>query len=147
MRASTIATLGGSIRQAARFLLHLLEMCVAMCLGGVVLSAVIFEIAALLGHPDLRQSAPGASTLLISVDLAVAMTIWMRFRGMAWRPTLEMAGSAVAVGVLTVIGYQAGVTPDSLMLQGVCGTACLAMLVVMLFRFRLYAEPHRPGRR
>ena len=147
MRAPTIAAPEGGIRQAARFLLHLLEMCVAMCLGGLVLSAVIFGAVALLGHPDLRQSAPGVSTLIISVDLAVAMTIWMRLRGMTWRPTLEMAGSAVVVGVLTVIGYLLGVTPDTLMLQGVCGTACLAMLVVMLFRFRLYAESHHPGRR
>ena len=144
---------GGDLRQAAgpvtRFVLHFLEMCVAMCLGGIVLSALVFGAAALLGHPDLRQTAPVLSTLVVSADLAVAMTVWMRFRRMAWRPTLEMAGATVLVGVLTVVGYQLGVIPDALMLQGVCGTACVVMLPVMLLRFGMYAAPahHHPGRR
>ena len=159
MRALPIARHGGPVRgpalpHAARpvawFVLHLLEMCVAMCLGGIVLSALVFGAAALLGYPDLRQTSPVLSTLVVTADLAVAMTVWMRFRGMAWRPTIEMAGSTVLVGVLTVAGYRLGVTPDALMVQGVCGTACVVMLPVMLLRFRMYAEPpghHHPGRR
>jgi hypothetical protein len=42
----------------AWFVLHFLEMCVVMCLGGIVLSALVFGAAALLGYPDLRQTAP-----------------------------------------------------------------------------------------
>ena len=153
MRALPIAQHGGTaageaVRPVARFVLHFLEMCVVMCLGGILLSALVFGAAALLGHPDLRQTAPVLSTLVVTADLAVAMTVWMRFRRMAWRPTLEMAGATVLVGVLTVVGYRLGVTPDALMLQGVCGTACAVMLPVMLLRFRTYAAPahHHPGR-
>jgi len=153
MRALPMAPQGGTapgeaVRPVVRFVLHFLEMCVVMCLGGILLSALVFGAAALLGYPDLRQSAPVLSTLVITADLAVAMTVWMRFRRMAWRPTLEMAGATVLVGVLTVVGYRLGVTPDALMLQGVCGSACVVMLPVMLLRFRTYAAPahHHPGR-
>ena len=34
-----------------------------------------------------------------------AMAEWMRFRGMSWRPTLEMSGAPMAVGLTLILGY------------------------------------------
>ena len=65
---------------------------------------------------------------------------WMRFMGMPWRPTLEMAGSTAVAGAVMITGYAVGVVPASELTSGVCGLACLLVIVDMLFRFRLHAS-------
>jgi hypothetical protein len=67
------------------------------------------------------------------------MVVWMRFRGMEWRPTLEMAAPALVAGVLMVAGYWIGIVAQADLIGSVCGVACLGMIAVMLFRFRLYS--------
>lgn len=129
-------------KSTSRFGFHFLEMCAVMCLGGGVLIAVFFGVAALLGFTDLTQEAPALSALICSVILAGAMVAWMRFRRMEWRPTLEMAGSSVAAGVLLIVGYWIGVVSQEALVPSVCGLACVAMLAVMLFRLPLYSSGH-----
>ena len=77
-------------RLVGRFLLHFAEMCMVMCVGGIVLSVLFFQGAAALGYTNLPQTAPTLSVLVIALNLSVPMAAWMRYRGMAWRPTLEM---------------------------------------------------------
>jgi len=113
-----------------------------MCLGGGLLIALFFGAAAVLGFSDLRQQAPVLSALVIAVLLAGAIVAWMRFRQMAWRPTLEMAGSSIASGVLLIAGYWLGLVPESALVPSVCAAACLAMVAVMLFRVQLYSSSH-----
>jgi hypothetical protein len=125
-----------------RFGLHFLEMCAAMCIGGGALGFLFFGGAAALGYSDVRSRAPVLTTLVLAFNLAVAMVVWMRFRGMQWRPTVEMAASSVVVGLLMVGAYGLGIAPKALLVQGVCGLACVAMLAVMVYRFRLYSRPH-----
>jgi hypothetical protein len=46
-------------RQVWNFTRHFLEMCIAMCVGGVALNALVFVVGpAQLGYPDLRRTAP-----------------------------------------------------------------------------------------
>ncbi|MGW5190735.1 hypothetical protein ACWEOO_15905 [Kribbella sp. NPDC004138] len=104
--------------------------------------AVFFGVASLLGFTELRQDAPALSALICSVILAGAMTGWMRFRRMEWRPTLEMAGSSVAAGVLLIVGYWTGIVSQEALVPSVCGLACVAMIAVMLFRLPLYSTGH-----
>jgi hypothetical protein len=86
-----------------------------MCAGAVVLSVLFFGAAALLGYTDLPQRAPELSVFVIAVNLSLPMAAWMRFRGMQWQPTLEMAGSTMVVGLLLIAAYWAGfVAKDSL---------------------------------
>jgi hypothetical protein len=40
------------------FIRHLLEMCLAMCLGGIPLIILFFVGAAKIGYPDLFQQSP-----------------------------------------------------------------------------------------
>jgi len=61
------------------------------------------------------SSRPRLALLVIAFNYALPMAAWMRFRGMAWRPTLEMSG---------VLGF--------------CGPACVVMVIVILFRLDLY---------
>src|SRR5512132_3487153 len=90
-------------RQVWNFTRHFLEMCIAMCVGGGALNALVFVVGpAQLGYPDLRTTAPELALLLIACLYTLPMGAWMRFRGMAWRPILEMSGATVALALVLV---------------------------------------------
>jgi hypothetical protein len=129
-------------KPVGRFLLHLAEMCVVMCGSGIVLSVLFFEGAALLGYTDLPQTAPELSVLVIAINLSVPMAAWMRYRGMAWQPTLEMTVPTMATGVLLVVAYWLGLVATSSLIEIQTSLACPVMVAVMLLRFRLYSAPH-----
>jgi hypothetical protein len=133
--------------QVWQFARHYLEMCVAMCVGGGILTALLFLAGpTLLGYPDLREQAPELALVVIAFILALPMAVWMRFRGMAWRPTLEMSGATIGLAIVLVGLAGLGVVPDSSIREWVtgspapsfCGPACAVMFVVMLFRLGLY---------
>jgi len=122
-------------RQAWNFGRHYLEMCVAMCVG-VGLSGLLVRGAAMVGYSDLRQQVPELSLLAIAVVITLPMAAWMRFRGMEWRPILEMSAAGIAVVVAAaLLGI---VSASSVATGSVCGLACVGMFIVMLFRLDLY---------
>jgi hypothetical protein len=131
-----------TVRAIGRFVLHYVEMCAVMCLGGLVLSVLFFGAAGLLGYTDLPQQFPELSVLVIAINLSVPMAAWMRFRGMDWQPTLEMAGSTMVVGLLLIAAYWLDIIPESSLVDVQTSLACPVMLAVMLFRFRLYSRHH-----
>lgn len=129
------------LTQVGHFLRHFLEMCVAMCIAGNILNLLVFQGAALIGYPDLREQLPELSLLLITFNLSLPMIAWMRWRGMAWRPNLEMAGAAFGVAILLIGLVWLGVAPTSTLqisISRFCGLACAGMFIVMLFRLDLY---------
>ena len=129
------------VRPSGTFLAHFGEMCVTMCVGTAVLSLLFFGGAALLGYTNLLQRFPELSTAVLAINMSLPMVAWMRIRGHEWRPTLEMAGAAIAVGILLIAALSVGLVPTSgdLVLRQ-CGLSCLAMLAVMLFRLDLYTR-------
>jgi hypothetical protein len=127
------------VQPAGRFALHLAEMCLVMCASGFLLSVLFFQSAELLGFADLPRTAPELSVLVIAINLSVPMAAWMRFRGMASRPTLEMAGSTMAVGVSLIAAYWLGLIARASLIDVQTSLACPVMIAVMLLRFRLYA--------
>lgn len=127
------------LQPTGRFAMHLLEMCAVMCLGAVVLSVLFFGAAALLGYTDVPQQQPELAVLVVAINLSLPMAVWMRFRGMNWRPTLEMSGSTMAVGLLLIAAYWLGIVAKSSLVDVQTSLACPLMLAVMLFRFPLYS--------
>ena len=129
-------------RQVWHFARHYLEMCAAMCIGGVLLNALVFAAGpALIGHPDLRQRSPGLALVLAAVLFTAPMAVWMRVRGMAWRPTVEMSAATVGAAVVVVALYGVGVVSRSGLhawLDASCAPWCVVMVVAMLFRLPLY---------
>src|SRR5512133_3821293 len=92
-----------TVRQVWNFTRHFLEMCIAMCVGGGALNALVFVVGpAQLGYPDLRTASPELALLLIACLYTLPMAAWMRFRGMAWRPILEMSGATVGLAVVLI---------------------------------------------
>lgn len=131
--------LGSRIWHFAR---HFLEMCAAMCIGGFILNGLVFVAGpALLGYPDLRQEAPELALLVLGVNYALPMAAWMRFRGMAWRPTVEMSGAMIGLAIVMIGLDWLDVAQQSSVrgwVVGFCGPACVVMVIVMLFRLGLY---------
>jgi hypothetical protein len=137
--ASTRLSLG---RQVWNFVRHFLEMCIAMCLGGAALAVLVFAaIPALFGSPNLRELFPELSLVLIAVILTLPMAGWMRFRGMPWRPIVEMSVVPSALAILIIAAVWAGIAPASALqteFGAFCGISCVGMFVAMLFRLDLY---------
>ncbi len=126
------------LAQIGHFIWHFVQMCLACCIGGVTLSVLFFGGAALIGYPNLIHQFPELSTLVIAFFLALPMAAWMRFRGMEWRPTLEMAATPIVVGVLLIGLAWLGIVPNSSLIEWLTRLACPVMLIPMLFRLDLY---------
>lgn len=140
--ATVTATGIGVRRQTLNFVRHFFEMCIPMCAGGFVLYFLAFTwVPAVAGWGSLREQFPEVSLLLIALLLSTPMTAWMVFRGMPWRPTLEMAVVPFAIALLAITLAGVG-TLSSSWLQirwgELCGLSCVGMFGVMLFRLDLY---------
>jgi hypothetical protein len=118
------------------------EMCLAMCIGGISLNVLFFLGAAQLGYPDLIERFPEFSVLMIGILLALPMAAWMRFRGHDWRSNLEMSGSTIILAIALIATAWIGVLPRSGLLEWMRGLACPAMLIPMLLRLDLYTSHH-----
>jgi hypothetical protein len=80
------------------------------------------------------------------------MAAWVRIRGMAWRPRLEMSGATVGLAIVVVALYGVGVVSQSGLhawLDASCAPWCGVMVVAMLFRLPLYTgrTGHQMGHR
>jgi deazaflavin-dependent oxidoreductase (nitroreductase family) len=132
-----------ALRRVLRFVLHAVEMCAAMCVGAIGLSVLFFGGAALFGYTNLPDRAPVLTVVVVAINLSLPMAAWMRFRGMAWRPTSEMSGAAMLAGVGLLVGYWSGaIAQDSLLPLQTGLLACPLMVAVMLLRFPLYSSEH-----
>jgi hypothetical protein len=78
-------------------------MSAAMCIGGGILNGLVFLAGpALLGYADLREESPELALLVLACNYALPMAAWMRVRGMAWRPTLEMSGATMGLAIAMI---------------------------------------------
>lgn len=131
------------LQPVGHFVLHFIQMCAVMCIGAFTLSLLFFGGAALLGYTNLPQQAPELTVLVIAINLSLPMAIWMRYMGMAWRPTLEMSGATMVAGLLLIAAYWLGIVAQGNLVPLQTGIlACPLMLAVMLFRFPLYSASH-----
>lgn len=129
-------------RQAWNFVQHFLEMCISMCAGGYPLYLLLFTaLPAVLGGPDFRERAPELSLVVIATLLTLPMAAWMRFRGMEWRPIVEMSAVPFGVAIILIGAVSVGVAPgDTLLIKfgSFCGLSCVGMFLVMLPRLDMY---------
>ena len=117
------------------FARHYVEMVVVMVVGMVVLGAAVGLVADVEGA--------GAMVIEMGVTMTVPMVAWMRVRGHAWRPCLEMGASMVlpTLGTLALLG--AGIVEGAGTLMVILHAVMLpAMLVAMLLRPAEYTH-HR----
>jgi hypothetical protein len=79
-------------RPNRRFLRHYAEMVVVMFLGMFILMAPTGMLFSAFGTSWSRLS-PAMNTFAMALTMTVPMVAWMRYRGHAWRPNIEMAAS------------------------------------------------------
>jgi hypothetical protein len=116
-----------------RFLRHYAEMVVAMFAGMFVLMAPTGWLLAALGTSWSRLS-PAMYMFAMALTMTAPMVAWMRYRGHAWRPNMEMAASMLIPTAAVMALLWAGVaTSGGLMVpEHVAMLAC--MLAAMLLR-------------
>ena len=91
------------------FVLHFFEMCMPMCIGWAVGDLVYFALADPLGSSEPFRDWPELSLAVVTFSMTAPMVAWMRFRGMAWRPTAEMAAGMVVLALLILAAGWLGV--------------------------------------
>ena len=70
--------------------------------------------------------------------MTAPMVAWMRFRGMAARPTVEMAAAMVILALLILVAGWLGIVAMETLPWLAHGLMMPAMLVPMLLRLELY---------
>jgi len=130
------------VSRLGHFVLHYVEMCLAMCIGGISLNVLFFGGAALLGYTNIPERYPEFSILMIGILLAIPMAAWMRFRGHDWRSTLEMSSTSIVLAILLIGAAWLGALPKSEMLEWIKRLACPVMLIPMVLRLDLYTGNH-----
>jgi hypothetical protein len=122
-----------------RFALHYVEMIVAMFVGMFALDL----LWSALGIGPSFDRDPELAYLLMAFDMSVGMAAWMRVRGHAWAPTLEMCGAMFAPVVPLFPLLWLGVI-DGMTLMMVAHVAMFPlMLAVMLRRRDEFTHAHR----
>lgn len=119
--------------QSHRFILHFLEMVVAMAAGMVVLGPIRTLIVAHLGWSDLFDR-PELHAVAMAADMTIAMSLWMRYRGHSWISIAEMAAAMVLPFVVLFVPLWAGaLSGDTLLVAGHL-LMLPAMVIAMLHR-------------
>jgi hypothetical protein len=135
----------GRIGGFGHFVLHFLEMCMPMCIGWAVGDAIYFAIADPLGSSEPFRDWPELSLAIVTFTMTAPMVAWMRFRGMARRPTAEMAAAMVVLALLILVAGGLGLAAMDTLPWLAHGLMMPAMLVPMLLRLDLYTG-HGMGR-
>jgi hypothetical protein len=138
-----------SISVAAKtwhFARHAVEMCVAMCLGIVILDPVHAWTAGQVGVVNPFVRFPELSALVLAFNMTLPMVAWMRFRGMDWRLINEMSAAMAIEAVVIVAAYWIGLLPNVIvgpttsLWQWQHGLMMPFMLVPMLLRLDHYTS-------
>ena len=124
------------------FFHHYLEMIAVMVVSMMALSGLFWGILGILGHGDLRHLL-GVRAFVMTINMAIGMTVWMRFRRHGWATTLEMDAAMILPFVLLIGPYWAGMLSGGA-LMGVEHLLMLPfMYIVMLRRYDEYAQAHQ----
>jgi hypothetical protein len=132
-----------SSRGTWHFLRHLGEMVLAMMVGMMALGALDRVMLAAAGSSvtAIRNSAPEVVALVMALNMAVGMTVWMRYRRHSWAMCAEMSGAMFLPAVAAIVLFWCTVIHGG-SITTVAKTAMLpAMIAVMLLRRTEYSQP------
>jgi hypothetical protein len=125
-----------SDRPVRRFVLHYVEMLLAMLLGMAVFYLPLEALLGALGAGD----GPLVTLLAMGISMTVPMVAWMGVRGHGLRLCLEMGAAMVLPTAGAILLLEASVLEDLDALMAIEHLVMLpAMLVAMLLRKDEYA--------
>jgi hypothetical protein len=126
-------TSGASTGATSRFVRHYLEMVVVMFAG---MYALMGPAGWLLGAVGTSWSglSPAMNMFGMALTMTVPMVAWMRLRGHAWQPNMEMAASMLVPTFAVMALLSAGVASSGALMIPEHAGMLTCMLGVMLFR-------------
>jgi hypothetical protein len=121
--------------KVGRFLLHLLEMLLAMEAGMVIFHLLANQIPATSSLATVADSETVLHNVVMDVFMTVPMLAWMILRGHGWHQSLEMGVAMLAPIAAINLLCSLGVVEYLPWLAKASGPAMyLGMLVAMLYR-------------
>ncbi|SCL27567.1 hypothetical protein [Micromonospora inyonensis] len=100
-----------------RLLRPVLEMLAAMVAGMLLLDPLWAGAADRLGRPDLL-ARPDVGMLVMALDMAIGMTVWMWHRGHPWSGVGEMVAAMVLPLTLLAVPWWAGLVDADVLTLG-----------------------------
>lgn len=126
----------------ARFIGHLVEMVIAMMVGMVALGVPLNAILVAQGYPDGLKPYPELSALAMTLEMTLAMAVWMLFRRHRFAIVAEMSGAMVGAAVIVVGLCSVHILPAS-SAPGLSHVGMYAaMLGLMVYRRSEYIVDH-----
>jgi putative intracellular protease/amidase len=122
------------IRGLLRFVVHFVQMILAMAIGMLVLD------------PVWRLILPGSAeridllAIVMATDMSIGMAVWMRVRRHGWASILEMTAAMYVPFLVLLVPYWAGAISGSTMMMGAHVLMVPAMLLAMLRRRAEYTH-------
>jgi len=125
------------------FFRHFGEMFVAMMVGmwglgaldGGILSAAGTSVA------HVRNVAPELVGIVMALNMAIGMTLWMRYRRHSWAMCAEMAAAMVIPAILAIVLFWCAVIHGHSIAAMEMALMVPAMIAVMLLRRTEYSQP------
>lgn len=127
-----------SYRSNYRFVRHYAEMVAVMFAGMFALMAPTGWLLGAFGTSWSRLS-PAMYTFVMALTMAVPMVAWMRYRGHAWRPNIEMAASML-IPTFAVMGVQGTGLASGGLTVPEHAAMLTGMLIAMLLRRDEYSS-------
>jgi hypothetical protein len=119
-------------RKNLRFVLHYVEMVIAMFVGMVVLGA--FWSWAWPGLAD----RPALDALVMGADMTLGMAVWMLIRRHRWALIAEMSAAMFLPFVVLLVPYAFGAISGHAVMMGGHMLMFVTMLAAMLWRHHEY---------
>ncbi|MGN6168860.1 MAG: hypothetical protein ACTHQQ_11935 [Solirubrobacteraceae bacterium] len=127
-----------------RFFQHYAEMVAAMFIGMFALSKPADWLFTALGSGTSSQH-PVMMVLSMGITMTVPMVAWMRYRGHAWRPIIEMSASMLVPTFAAMALVGAGLASGSSVMIPEHVAMLAGMLIAMLLRRDEYSGAHAHG--
>ncbi len=139
-------TLKGVASAVGKFLLHFLEMAIAMGVGMAIFAPVKGALVS-QGYTALLDTSSLDFHVWMNVFMVVPMVLWMHARGCDWRYGAEMGGAMIVPTACVLLLCRLGVS-DVLpwFTTSLSGPAMfLGMLGIMLYRREMYTSGYSFG--
>ena len=123
---------------------HFAEMVAAMAVGMVVLGIIVRLVLGLIGYADVLDRTE-VRVLVMAVNMAVGMSVWMRYRRHGWMSILEMDAAMALAFVVVLVPFWLGVLPGQAVMMVGHVLMLPAMALSMLRRRDEYSSAARPA--
>jgi hypothetical protein len=131
-------------RSTYRFLRHYAEMVAVMFAGMFALMAPTGLVLSAFGT-SWSGLSPAMNTFVMALTMTLPMVAWMRYRGHAWRPNVEMAASMLIPTIAVMGVLWTGIAKGGLTVPEHAGMLTCMLIAMLLRRGEYTCAAHHRG--